>query len=167
MKRHYLKNLVVTMAVGTVLAASGAPANLKAITTPDAYAVFSLAALGEAMGIGETPEVTPLIVEEISAFDLMVEKLAYCESTGNPKALNPHDAGSPSYGLFQYKASTWKTYIRKYNLVEGTDAELMRRIYDADLQRELTKKILEEESGGWQHWYTCSRKAGLHKLAAR
>lgn len=35
-------------------------------------------------------------------------------------------------------------------------------IYDADIQRELTRKILENEPDRWTLWYNCSKKIGLN-----
>jgi len=41
-------------------------------------------------------------------------RVAKCESSMNPKALNPKDSdGLPAYGLFQFKKTTFDTYAKK------------------------------------------------------
>lgn len=94
-----------------------------------------------------------------------MEDLALCESSNNPLALNPDDKGTPSYGLFQYKETTWKRYIKQYNLLpEAEEHEYMNFIYDEELQRKLTFLILKNEKDGWRHWYNCGIKIGLNNL---
>ena len=107
----------------------------------------------------------PIVHEEVAQKTVLNPKiglLALCESSNNPKAVNLNDAGSPSYGLYQYKKGTWISYMKKYNLApHAEDAELMNFIYDREMQTLLTQKILEEKNG-WKHWYDCSRRVGLN-----
>lgn len=92
-----------------------------------------------------------------------LNKLAFCESSNNPLAINPDDKGSPSFGLFQYKEKTWEYKIRKYDLLPyATDAELMNFIFDEGLQTYLTKRILKD--GGWRHWFNCGRRVGIYRV---
>lgn len=45
-------------------------------------------------------------------------RVAMCESTMDPKALNPKDVdGLPAYGLFQFKTATFMGYAKKANVV--------------------------------------------------
>jgi hypothetical protein len=169
MERNKLQKLAVSMAVGTAVFAYGAPANLNAITAANPYeeaSFFANAAASPSLRANLALEkqavsiATVIAAQSAGIPERLLDKLAYCESSGNPKALNPNDAGSPSYGLYQYKAATWKTYLAKYGLTPATGAPL-DHIYDASLQKELTRRILEDEVDGWKHWQTCSRKVGL------
>lgn len=85
-------------------------------------------------------------------------RLAQCESSNNPKAINPHDGGSPSYGLYQYKRGTWVYFVRKYGLFpEAEDLELQNLIMDREAQNLVTSKVLENKEN-WKHWYNCLLK---------
>lgn len=112
----------------------------------------------DAGGLAAALYATPSVEQQVpSALDQWLENLAQCESKGNPKAINEDDGGSPSFGLFQYKAATWKSYIRKYDFIEdASDKDMMKLIFDRDLQIELTKHILAEKNG-WKNWYNCIR----------
>lgn len=84
-----------------------------------------------------------------------MERLAMCESGGNPERINPMDTnGVPAYGLFQYQERTWNEQIAKYNLLPNAEpAEYINFIMDGELQWELTDKILRD--GGDRHWGNC------------
>ena len=94
----------------------------------------------------------------------LIDKLAFCESGNNPNIINWEDNGSPSYGLFQYKKSTWIMGMKKYKLAPyAEDEELMNFIYDRDIQTELTKLILSEPNGH-KHWINCFKKINPPKI---
>lgn len=91
---------------------------------------------------------------EYPLLDKTLEKLAKCESGGNPERINPNDMGSPSYGKYQFKEQTWITQLRKYGYFpEAEDKELMNFIFDEDIQDELARKMIE--NNGWKHWANC------------
>src|SRR3990167_1345781 len=48
---------------------------------------------------------------------LVIAKLAQCESSNNHEIINPHDSGSPSYGLLQWKNSSFFYYNNKYKVL--------------------------------------------------
>ena len=52
-----------------------------------------------------------------------IRKLELCESSGNPRAVNPLDRdGTPSYGAFQFKPSTLDYYAKVYGIIfQDTD----------------------------------------------
>lgn len=86
--------------------------------------------------------------EEIEEIDPIKEKIALlkkCESGGNPNALNPIDLdGTPSYGCFQFKISTWKNYVIKYNLFnwkELEEADWFNTMWSCDLQEIVVEKM--------------------------
>jgi len=70
--------------------------------------------------------------------------IMYCESGGNPEAINRNDikvTGYPSCGLFQINGPTnW----------EWDNPEV-------NVDRAVTKFY----TGGWHHWFNCSKKLGL------
>ena len=95
--------------------------------------------------------------------DDVLEALAKCESGNNPLKVNWDDGGSPSYGLYQFKKTTWEIQIRKYKMLEqATGAELMNFIYDREVQTELAGKMLA--NGLWRHWLNCGKLIGLDKV---
>lgn len=89
--------------------------------------------------------------------DTYMSRLAYCESRGNEKAINQDDMGSPSYGLFQYKAGTWNYFSGLFGF-EGD-------ILNGDDQRTLTRMVLEHDIGNKSHWLNCSRMIEKRSLA--
>lgn len=105
---------------------------------------------------------SPLITKE-ERFDLemnaWINKLAHCESGGNPKAINPDDGGSRSVGLLQFKDGTYKAFTNRYKLPYKPED-----IWNGDKQRELAKLILTQEKSGWRHWTNCAKKTGVEKL---
>src|SRR3990167_10448678 len=46
--------------------------------------------------------------------DRFMDELMYCESGGNPNALNPNDGGSRSVGILQFKDKTFELYLTRY-----------------------------------------------------
>lgn len=84
-----------------------------------------------------------------------IDKLERCESSGNPKAINPKDLdGTPSYGSFQFKPSTFNMYAKRY----GIEGELM----DRSAQREIVVNMLGDEKVRWTSEFPdCVRKLGI------
>ena len=75
----------------------------------------------------------------------LIDCLALKESSNNPEVINWDDGGSPSYGLLQFKRSTWNFYcVEKYNLPDD--------IMNPDYQRLCAEKMIA--SGGITHWST-------------
>jgi hypothetical protein len=61
--------------------------------------------------------------------------LIRCESRGNPNALNKIDRdGTPSYGLLQFKPSTFHAVLKQYIDPTITEEQSFAKIYDGDLQ---------------------------------
>ena len=103
--------------------------------------------------------VMEVVAAEKDYLDERLDLLAKCESTNNPKAVNWNDAGSPSYGLYQFKEGTWKAYMRLYNVAgHAEDHELMNFIYDGETQRKLARAMLQD--GLYYHWKACSTRYG-------
>lgn len=69
--------------------------------------------------------------------EVWIRQLIQCESTGNPNAINPNDSdGTPSYGLLQFKPSTFEMFSRKYKI----KGELM----DPVAQKEITRRMIND-----------------------
>lgn len=68
-----------------------------------------------------------------------------------------------SYGCLQFQMATFKSYIRKYDLLpEAEDKELENMIYDCDFQKTLARKMIEDDYSNWKNWYTsATAKIGL------
>lgn len=95
----------------------------RATTTPDHIAVVS-----KMVG-------TP-------AQEKWLERLVQCESTGNPAAINPKDRdGTPSYGLLQFKPSTFVYFAERYR-IKGT-------LMDANAQRAIVRKMMNDATVDW------------------
>lgn len=110
---------------------------------------------------------TPPVVEHIVDVNKMVgtadqeawlKRLEMCESTGNPNAINPNDLdNTPSYGLLQFKPSTFAAFSKAY----GIKGELM----DPDAQRAIVRRMMRDKSVNWhQQFPACVRALGLPPL---
>ncbi len=105
------------------------------------------------------PLETPLILEpKLKASDAQeawLTDLIICESNGNPEAINPIDRdGTSSYGLLQFKPSTFTGYRTQYGLKE---AELM----DPEAQKETVRHMMQDGGVNWyQQFPDCTRRLG-------
>lgn len=73
------------------------------------------------------------------------QDLALCESSGNPRAVNP--AGY--YGLYQFALPTWQSVGGTGNPIDASPAEQLHRA-----------RILQARSG-WHPWPACAHQLGL------
>lgn len=107
--------------------------------------------------IYEAPTSTPLTVKLKGSEDQeeWLEDLIHCESRGNPGAINPVDLdGTPSYGLLQFKPSTFTGYRKQYGLPE---AELM----DPEAQKETVRHMMRDPGVNWnQQFPACVKRLG-------
>jgi hypothetical protein len=112
----------------------------------------------------ETPSLTPSLtiiggnsligisghyMEEKPLYADLIDKLCECESGRNPNVINPNDKGTPSYGILQFKTTTYgNVCMKKY----GFDGDIMSE----SNQRECAEKILEEDFNTdiW-NWTNC------------
>lgn len=72
--------------------------------------------------------------------------------------------GKYSYGCLQFQEATFKTAIRKYQILPDIeDNEIMNRIYDCDLQKIVAAHIWKNEGNlAYYHWKTSiDRGAGM------
>src|SRR3990167_3229748 len=85
----------------------------------------------------------------------LLNELAMCESSLNPKAYVANDGGSESIGLFQFKTKTFECATKRYNL-KGLD------IWNPEHQKIVATKLLEE--GRHSHWKVCGTKLKLGEI---
>jgi hypothetical protein len=81
-----------------------------------------------------------------NALQGILECLAMCESGNREWVVNPNDKGSPSFGLYQFKFSTWQKFCEG-NIMNRNDQEVCARQMIAN--------------GGIRHWYNCAVKCGV------
>ena len=97
---------------------------------------------------------------EESKLDLkLFNEIVKCESNFNPLAYNPSDGGSPSYGLLQFKISTFRNFGIIYGVFpEGTTLqEAKKYIWNPAYQGAIAMGMMSD--GLYSHWFNCHRKA--------
>jgi hypothetical protein len=118
-------------------------------------------------GSSQAPEVpTPQPPPALShRQEVWLNVLEWCESRGDPTALNPEDRdGTPSYGAFQFKLSTLHHYATLYGVIRDVEKdEIMNLINDYDIQRKtVAEMILHQNDINWhQQFPACVKKFGL------
>lgn len=102
----------------------------------------------------EAPKPIAKIVTASESREEWLAKLIQCESHGNPEAINPKDRdGTPSYGLLQFKPSTFEMFSKAYK-IEG---ELM----DPEAQKAIVRRMMDDKSVVWENQFpACVRKLG-------
>jgi hypothetical protein len=97
----------------------------------------------------------------------LIDKLSICESGGNNLAINPRDTdGTPSYGEFQFKTTTWEMYVKRYDLFEWQnfdEADWYNTMMADDLQRIVVEKMFCDKNVRLvtTEFPTCARRLGL------
>jgi len=90
--------------------------------------------------------------------------LEWCESRGEKEAINEEDLdGTPSYYSFQFKPGTFRGYGEKYGVLEKgkTEEEIMELLKRYDLQKEIVRHMVLDESVRWdQQFPWCVKKLG-------
>jgi hypothetical protein len=100
-------------------------------------------------------------------YEEMVKKLAECESSNNPYAINPYDSKTSSLGLFQWKIETFIKYAKKYGVI-GENASLnwiITLVFDRKTNEYLVLQILKNEDMETLRklWGNCIKKIGFRK----
>jgi len=105
----------------------------------------------------ETPKIPEKKLQTLQATttrEQWLAELISCESRGNPEAINPKDRdGTPSYGLMQFKPSTFEMFKKAY----GIEGELM----DPEAQKAIVRRMMDDKSVVWENQFpACVRKLG-------
>lgn len=86
-----------------------------------------------------------------------IDRLVQCESRGNPRAINPKDRdGTPSYGLLQFKPSTFASYARAYGMASTSN------FMDPEAQRAIVLRMMRDPSVDWHLQFpVCVQRLGM------
>lgn len=83
-------------------------------------------------------EIVPTLTQQQNVW---ISALQWCESRGNDQAINKKDRdGTPSYGAFQFKPSTYAYLAKRYGLASTTD------YMNADEQRTIVGYMLLDKT---------------------
>lgn len=140
MKRH-IKTLVIIVLVATLLAF---------VSTVESKTEYIIEEVTNTVTVYETKELSPAQV-------IWLAKLMNCESGIKTTAINPNDLdNTPSYGLLQFKPSTFSAFTAKYD-IESDD------YMDANAQVEIVMHwILNPGEVRWEGQFpACVKKLGL------
>ena len=88
--------------------------------------------------------------------EIWIAALEWCESRGNPDAINPKDLdGTPSFGAFQFKPSTLDMFAKKYKVATTT-------VMDYAVQRKVVEQmVLHRDEIKWEKQFPwCVKKLG-------
>lgn len=99
-------------------------------------------------------------VENKTALDSWLDKLAFLESKGKNDAKVLDNNGLHSFGCLQFQMSTFEEFGSKYGFISEKD-DAGKLIYNCDLQKEIAKLMLLENFGNWRKWYTSVIIKGL------
>lgn len=87
--------------------------------------------------------------------------LSWCESHHNDSAINKVDRdGTPSYGRYQFKPSTFYYFMKRYEI--GTSTNYM----DGDLQEKIVEQMIIRNDVKWSTQFPdCVKKLGTPPLS--
>jgi hypothetical protein len=86
----------------------------------------------------------PFLIEE-SIYASLIDCLIFHESTGNPNAYNPADPITPSYGILQFKETTFQEFcVERYKYPND--------IWNAEIQKLCCENMIAD--GYLYHWST-------------
>ena len=99
-------------------------------------------------------------LEKQNTLDSWIKKLIVFESDGrsNIKVLDHN--GLHSFGCLQFQMDTFEEFGLRYGLISPDD-DTEKLIYDCTLQKELAKRMIQENPNNWRRWYTSVIKKGL------
>lgn len=118
-----------------------------------------------------TPEPEVVLPVLSHAQEVWMHALEWCESSGNPNAVNAVDLdGTPSYGAFQFKPSTLEAYAKRYDIEwpmlerpGGEPVPMASIVMSRDFQIEvITEMVLHADEIPWHREFPwCIKKIGL------
>ena len=87
--------------------------------------------------------------------------LEWCESRGQPDAVNPEDSdGTPSYGILQFKPSTFDEFAKRYGIATTTG------YMDPEVQEEIVTQMILRGDVNWSRQFpACTKKLGYPPTA--
>lgn len=142
--------LAILLTFGWARKAGGVPEEI--ISIHEAEAIVTTA---EAEEIPEpkAKEIPEIKLQTVTREEWLAD-LIMCESSGRPEAINPVDLdGTASYGLLQFKPSTFEHFKKAY----GIEGELM----DPEAQKAIVRRMMDDKSVRWEQQFpACVRKLG-------
>ena len=111
----------------------------------------------------ETPEAEVQKKELSHRQKAWLGALEWCESRGNPEAVNKKDRdGTPSYGILQFKPSTFKYYGERYGIGEQLELGFSPDGYmNPDGQEFIVEQMIIRGDVDWnQQFPDCVKKLG-------
>lgn len=83
--------------------------------------------------------------------------LEWCESRGNPKAVNPKDRdNTPSYGLLQFKPGTFYGFAKKYGIATTSLGYM-----DPEVQEAIVTQMILRGGIDWSWQFpACTKRLG-------
>jgi len=87
-----------------------------------------------------TPELIATYAQEV-----WISALEWCESRGNPAAINQKDLdGTPSYYSFQFKPATFRWLGERYGVIPKglSGAQIMEEIKDTEKQKDIIRGMI-------------------------
>lgn len=94
---------------------------------------------------------------------IIVDKLIFCESSGDPDAIVHDTNGWNSRGLLQFQYPTFRQYALEYNFIkEDTPQEdVLKMMHDPEIPKILAYLMIESDRKNLAHWSVCSKKLEL------
>lgn len=124
-------------------------------STPTSIVAASLASTTDASSTSESISQGPAWKDLLDQ-NPVLKDIASCESGIDPAAVNYGDAkitGYPSYGLLSFQPGTFRSAVKKYNLMPGsTNAQIDAAIMNPVIQIEAAKLMIEDGQG---HQWSC------------
>jgi len=103
---------------------------------------------------------TPLLTTTNSELIEWIKKLGENENCPTDGLIDTN--GLRSYGRFCYQEQTFKTFVRKYNLLPNAEeTEYMNFIGDEDVQMALTILVFRDSLSNWTHWQNTVLRIGM------
>ena len=99
----------------------------------------------------EAPNLTNSERYEV-ALEEWIEKIRWEESRGNDSVVILDTNNKYSYGCLQFQKSTFDHQANKFD-IEGA-------IMDCNVQKELAKAMIRDNTGAWRNWYTTVKIKG-------
>lgn len=138
---------------------------MKTYITVGVIAAFILGAATARVLIGNSIEVVdvpvtpaPLLSHQQTAW---LGALEWCESGGKPSAINPKDRdNTPSYGILQFKPSTFTLFAKEDGLASTTD------YMNPDAQEAIVTQMILRRNVNWsQQFPVCTGILGTPPLS--
>ena len=152
MRKWTLAVSIAILGVGMVV--FGSKWALKTVLAPNQALAYNVPAWADIDHLPELLAQNPIAYKKASIL-VKMENLASCESGGNERVINPNDNGSPSYGKYQFKLTTWLVFAGNQYPTKSV-LELEGLLLNGRVQDEVVYSMLEK--GLFKHWKNCSLK---------